>query len=136
MFSVYKTVHPPTGIDNSVFCYFINSKEQNLIISNANRLQIFRLNPDLNKQKKQKLECIETFNFYGNIVAMKSCRYGSMTKDALVLAFDDAKVQLFFSNLPFFSIYFHFYVYFIAINCSIRQHHRRFGHAFNPLFRK
>lgn len=96
MFSVYKTVHPPTGIDNSVFCYFINSKEQNLIISNANRLQIFRLNPDLNKQKKQKLECIETFNFYGNIVAMKSCRYGSMTKDALVLAFDDAKVQLFF----------------------------------------
>jgi cleavage and polyadenylation specificity factor subunit 1 len=92
MFSVYKTVHPPTGIDISVHCNFFNSKEQNLVIASANRLQIYKFNPDHAKNKKLKLECVETFSLYGTITAMKSCRYGSMTKDALVLVFGDAKV--------------------------------------------
>ena len=94
MFSVYKTVHPPTCIDISVSCYFLNSKEQNLIIASANKLQIFKFNPDQNKNKKLKLECVETYNLYGTILAMKSCRYGPMTKDALILVFADAKVKI------------------------------------------
>lgn len=93
MFSIYKTLHPPTGIDNSVFCNFVSSKEQNLIVSSANKLQIFRLNPESSKNKKLNLECVDTFHLYGNISCMKSCRYGSMVKDALILAFEDAKVN-------------------------------------------
>ena len=92
MFSVYKTVHPPTGIDLSIHCNFFNSKDQNLVIASANRLHVYKFNPDHTKNKKLKLECVETFNFYGTITAIKCCRYGSMTKDALILVFSDAKV--------------------------------------------
>jgi cleavage and polyadenylation specificity factor subunit 1 len=93
MFSVYKTVHPPTGIDNSVYCYFINNHEQNLITSSANRLQVYRLNADYaSSSKKLKLECLETYTLHGQICSIKACRYGNMTKDALIIAFADAKV--------------------------------------------
>jgi cleavage and polyadenylation specificity factor subunit 1 len=110
MFSVYKTVHPPTGIDNSLFCNFLDENELNLITSSANRLQVYRLNQsslepqtiNANKQppassnnakNKLKLEYVEQFTFYGQISSIKSCRYRkSMTKDALIIAFADAKV--------------------------------------------
>ena len=113
MFSVYKTVHPPTGIDNSVFCNFLDENELNLITSTANRLQVYRLNqsslaepqiisanfnkqqsvPTYNAKNKLKLECVENFTFYGQISSIKSCRYRkSMSKDALIIAFADAKV--------------------------------------------
>jgi cleavage and polyadenylation specificity factor subunit 1 len=93
MFSVYKTVHPPTGIDNSVHCYFINSNEQNLITSSANRLNVYRLVPDPMNSTKSKLECVETYYLFGHICSIKPCRYGNMNKDALVIAFADAKVS-------------------------------------------
>ena len=95
MFSVYKTVHPPTGIDNSVYCYFINQGEPNLITSSANRLSIYRLNedPSSSNNAKLKLECVETFTLHGQICAIKPCRYGNMTKDALIIAFANAKVN-------------------------------------------
>ena len=48
---------------------------------------------DYTESKKLKFECIETFTLFGNVNAMASCRYGSMMKDALILAFDDAKVN-------------------------------------------
>lgn len=93
MFTVFKTVHPPTGIDCSVYCNFLSAKEQNLITASGSKLQVYRFNVDPNsKANKLKLECFETFNFYGTICCMKSCRYGLMQKDALVLAFSDAKV--------------------------------------------
>jgi len=56
--------------------------------------QVYRLNPDYNKNKKLRLECIETFNLYGTIIAMEKCRYGNMTKDALILVFADAKLSI------------------------------------------
>ena len=99
MFSVYKTVHPPTGVENAIYCNFLGAKERNLITASTNRLQVYRLANEScssinnNKSKsKLKLECIESFNLFGNISTMASCRYGSMTKDALIIAFDDAKV--------------------------------------------
>lgn len=92
MFSIYKTVHQPTGIENAIFCNFINPKDRNLITAAANVLQVYRLNAEDNKSKKLKFECIETFTLFGNVSTMASCRYGSMVKDALILAFDDAKV--------------------------------------------
>lgn len=94
MFTVYKTVHPPTGIDCSVYCSFLSPKEHNLITSSCNKLQIYRFNFDPNsRSNKLKLECFDTFYFYGTISCIKPCRYGSMQKDALVIAFSDAKVD-------------------------------------------
>lgn len=100
MFTLYKTVHPPTGIDCSVYCSFLSSKEHNLITASGNKLQIYRFHGD-QQQKQQikpasklKLECFDTFYFYGTICCMKPCRYGSMQKDALVIAFADAKVSI------------------------------------------
>ena len=104
MFSVYKTVHPPTGVENAIYCNFLSAKERNLITASTNRLQVYRLanennisinNTNTKSKSKLKLECIESFNLFGNISTMASCRYGSMTKDALIIAFDDAKVILF-----------------------------------------
>lgn len=93
MFTLYKTVHPPTGIDCSVYCSFLSPREHNLITASGNKLQVYRFNFDPNsKSNKLKLECFDTFCFYGTICAIKSCRYGSMQKDALVIAFSDAKV--------------------------------------------
>ncbi len=92
MFGVYKSVHPPTGIESSIYCNFLGPNERNLITASTNRLQVFRLNHENNKSKKLKLECMETFHLFGNISTMASCRYGSMNKDALIIAFDDAKV--------------------------------------------
>lgn len=99
MFSLYKTIHPPTGVDNSVFCNFISPKEQNLVISSANKLQIFKFykssepanTKTFNAEDNLKLELVESFYLYGTISALKACKYGSMNKDALIIAFSDAK---------------------------------------------
>lgn len=94
VFSIYKTIHQPTGIENAIYCNFINPTHKNLITSSANILQVYRLNADDTKSKKVKFELAETFTLYGNVSAMASCRYGSMIKDALILAFDDAKLSI------------------------------------------
>ena len=115
MFGVYKTVHPPTGIENSIYCNFLGPNERNLITTSVNRLQVYRLNHESNKSKKLKLECMETFNLFGNVSTMASCRYGSMNKDALILAFDDAKVRPFFliiKKVNLISL-----IYLLVINC-------------------
>jgi cleavage and polyadenylation specificity factor subunit 1 len=98
MFSFFKTIHEPTGIDNSVYCHFMSSDEQNIITSSANLLQIYRLNSDpssdCKNNKKLKLELVGTFNFYANISAITHCRFASMVKDALIIAFADAKLSI------------------------------------------
>lgn len=95
MFTLYKTVHPPTGIDCSVYCSFLSSKENNLITSSGNKLQIYRFHNDTKAgSNKLKLECFDTFYFYGTICCMKPCRYGTMQKDALIIAFADAKISI------------------------------------------
>lgn len=43
---------------------------------------------------KQKLECLATFSLFGNVMSMKSVRLPGATKDALLLAFADAKVSI------------------------------------------
>ncbi len=101
MFSVYKTVHPPTGIENAIYCSFLSPNESNLITASNNKLNVYRLNSEYNKSKKLKLQNAETFNLFGNISTMASCRYGAMTKDALIIAFDDAKVRVIFPKKLF-----------------------------------
>ena len=93
MYTLHKTVHPPTGIDNALYCHFISAHENNLITFSANKLQVHRITLDKSKLNKTKLEFVQSFQLYGNICAIRSCRYGSMKKDALVLAFADAKAS-------------------------------------------
>lgn len=101
MHSIYKTIHSPSAIDNSVFCYFRSSSENNLITSNANRLNVYRFytfkEPCENNQTKSslnKLELVESFLLFGTVSSIKSCRYGNMNKDSLIIAFKDAKLSI------------------------------------------
>lgn len=96
-YNLFKTLVAPTGVENAVYCNFISDKDHNLITACANNLTIYRLNPDLlklNDNRKLKFECIQSFQLFGTISAISSCRYGSMRKDALVLAFLDAKLSI------------------------------------------
>jgi cleavage and polyadenylation specificity factor subunit 1 len=110
MYSLYKTLHAPTGVEQSVYCYFLNSKEASLITASGNQLHVYHLNTDGRDDKttatmtttqvakttndKLKFECVEKFDLFGNVCSMACCRYGNMTKDALILAFMDAKLAI------------------------------------------
>lgn len=93
MFSLFKTAHAPTAVDLAVNCSVLGAHENNLVTASGNKLQIYRFKFDpAAKSSKLKLECFDSFYFYGSICGLKACRYGSMQKDALVIAFADAKV--------------------------------------------
>lgn len=101
MHCLYKTIHPPTGIDNSVCCFFRSKTENNLITSSSNRLNVYRfVTPKESfcitdsQSVKTKLELVESFYLYGTISSIKSCRYGNMNKDSLIIAFKDAKLSI------------------------------------------
>ncbi len=96
MYNLYKTVHSPTSVDHAVYCNFLNAHEENLITANVNRLHVYKLNSEYDKQSSRKLkfECLKTFTLFGNVSAIAKCRYGSMNKDALILAFMDAKLAI------------------------------------------
>ena len=93
-YSLFKTLHAPTGVENSIYCNFLNEKEQNLITSGSNQLQIYKLiNSDVDS-KKLKFELIKNYQLFGTISGIAKCRYGSMKKDALIVSFMDAKVSI------------------------------------------
>ncbi|CAF1195327.1 unnamed protein product [Adineta ricciae] len=89
MFSIYKTIHPPTSIEHAVWACFISPVENNLLLTSANHLYVYRINKQTNK-----LDCLHTFVLWGNICTITPCRAGSLTKDALFLSFMDAKLSL------------------------------------------
>lgn len=105
-YSIFKTLHAPTGIENAVYCNFINEKDQNLITSGTNQLQIYKLNLETPSDptsktlinKKLKFELVKSFQLFGIVSGVAKCRYGSMKKDALVIAFSDAKLSIIFYN--------------------------------------
>jgi len=98
MFSIFKTIHPPTGIEHAVWARFLSPLENNLILSSANYLYVYRINFHTNK-----FECLHTFTLWGNICSLTACRLGAsssssssliQSKDALFLSFMDAKLSL------------------------------------------
>ncbi|CAG0890026.1 unnamed protein product [Darwinula stevensoni] len=102
MYCMYKQTHPATGIEHSLYCYFFNSVERNLVVAGANALRVFRLIPDTilpqtgpsAEVPKLKLECLATFSLFGDIMSMQSVRLSSSSRDALVLGFCDAKLSV------------------------------------------
>ncbi|CAF4734805.1 unnamed protein product [Rotaria sp. Silwood1] len=98
MFSIYKTIHPPTGIEHAVWARFISPLENSLILSSANYLYVYRIT-----SHALKFECLHTFVLWGNICSITPCRLGPSSssssslipsKDALFLSFMDAKLSL------------------------------------------
>jgi len=94
MFSIYKTIHPPTGIEHAVWARFLSPLENNLILSSANHLYVYHINIHTNK-----LECLHTFILWGNICSITPCHLSLSSslipsKDALFLSFMDAKLSL------------------------------------------
>ena len=91
MYSIFKTIHPPTGIEHAVWARFTSPSENNLILSSANYLYVYRVN-----SSTCTLERLHTFNVWGNICSMNACRLNPTvsSKDALFLSFMDAKLSL------------------------------------------
>ena len=94
MFGIYKTVLQPTVIDDAVYCEFLSPYDTNLITAGGNKLQIYRVLNSSTSSKTSQLELVRSFYLYATINSIASCRYGSMTKDALVISFADARVSV------------------------------------------
>ncbi|KAK2149963.1 hypothetical protein LSH36_428g00028 [Paralvinella palmiformis] len=104
-------LHPPTGIDHCLYCRFANPDEENLVIAGVNQIHVYRLNEDLEvsvkprddkageksqdaKAKKCRLECIASYQLFGNIMSMASVRLAGSQTDALVISIKDAKLSI------------------------------------------
>ncbi|XP_032830400.1 cleavage and polyadenylation specificity factor subunit 1 isoform X1 [Petromyzon marinus] len=105
MYSVHRKVHPPTGLEHAVYCHFFSSQERNLVVAGGSQLQIYRLihdtesvskgdKPTDGKPRKDKLEFMSSFSLFGNIMSMASVRLSGSSRDALLLAFMDAKLSV------------------------------------------
>ena len=46
MYSIHKTMHPPTGIELSLYCSLMGQGDQQLVVAGSNMLKVFRLVPD------------------------------------------------------------------------------------------
>lgn len=46
VYSFCKQIHPPTAVENCLYCSFYNSSEQNLVVAGATVLKIYRLVPE------------------------------------------------------------------------------------------
>lgn len=73
MFSICKLSHPATGVEHAISCHFFNKNEKSLVVTAANNVKIFRLIPDVERSKHEKLSGIFEFtrkeiNVYTSLV--------------------------------------------------------------------
>lgn len=106
MFSICKQNHPATGVEHAIVCYFFNKVEKSLVTAGANVIKIFKLVPDVELIKsrseklsefqppKSKLECIAQYTLFGNVMSIQSINLANSARDALLLAFSDAKLSI------------------------------------------
>ncbi|XP_035224337.1 cleavage and polyadenylation specificity factor subunit 1-like [Stegodyphus dumicola] len=98
IYSFYKQIHPPTAVEHCLYCNFYNFSEQNLVIAGATVLRIYRLTPEAEipaiGEPKLKLECVQVFPLFGNVMSMQSVRLAGSSRDALLLSFKEAKLSL------------------------------------------
>jgi cleavage and polyadenylation specificity factor subunit 1 len=104
MFSICKQTHPATGIEFAIECNFFHNNEKSLITGAANILKVYRLIPDVEPNTKEKytdlrpptmrLECLNTYQLYGNIMSLQSVSLSGSQRDALLISFQDAKLSV------------------------------------------
>ena len=46
MYAVHRDIHPPTGIEQSIYCHFFNNDEKNLVVSGTRVLKVYKLRYD------------------------------------------------------------------------------------------
>ncbi|ESO86522.1 hypothetical protein LOTGIDRAFT_128853 [Lottia gigantea] len=105
MYSVYKQIHKPTGIEHSIYCNLYSTDEKNLVLAGVNQLSIYRLNIDAEvitssdgdkseESRRTKLECVGTYSLFGNVMSLQAVRLPGAVRDSLVLSFFDAKLSV------------------------------------------
>ncbi|KAH9502918.1 Cleavage and polyadenylation specificity factor subunit 1 [Bulinus truncatus] len=108
MHCMFKQIHPPTGIEHSVYAHFFTWEEKNLIVAGVNQLHVYRLNsePELVRpdgqiiaddnttEKKTRLECLASYSLFGNIQSLAAVKLAGASRDVLLLSFLDAKLSV------------------------------------------
>lgn len=124
MFSVCKQSHPATGIEFSISCHFFNNHEENIVTAGANILKVFRIIPDVEpntgekysgkmadwhcisldthsfihppdlRPPKMRLECMASYELFGNVMALQPVSLAGSPRDALLICFKDAKLSV------------------------------------------
>ncbi|KAK4873313.1 hypothetical protein RN001_015342 [Aquatica leii] len=105
MFSLCKQTHPATGVEHAISCHFFNKAEKTLVTAGANVIKIFRLIPDVEAKNrsekytemrppKSKLECVGQYTVFGNVMSIQSVNLANGPRDAVLLAFSDAKLSI------------------------------------------
>lgn len=90
MQGIFQEVHSPTGIESALVCNFINAHEENIIVSTANELQVYKVREE---PTKSFMECLMTFKVTEKIVSMEPIK-GNNCTDYLLLAFKEAKLSI------------------------------------------
>ena len=90
MQGIFQEVHSPTGIESAVVCNFISAYEENVIISTANELQVYKVKEE---PSKTFMECLMTFKVIEKVVSMQPIK-GSNCTDYLLLSFREAKLSI------------------------------------------
>uniref|UniRef100_T1J479 Cleavage and polyadenylation specificity factor subunit 1 n=1 Tax=Strigamia maritima TaxID=126957 RepID=T1J479_STRMM len=105
MYAVHKQLHPPTGVEHAIYCHFFNRREKNLVMAGSNQLRVFRLTHETDnngriketndsKSAKMKMECLQTYSLFGNIMSLRSVQLAGSSRDALLLSFRDARLSV------------------------------------------
>ncbi|XP_034934002.1 cleavage and polyadenylation specificity factor subunit 1 [Chelonus insularis] len=104
MYSICKSTHPATGVEHAITCYFFNRTEKNLVVAGANIIRVFRLIPDVDPSKrdkvsdirspKMKLERLAQYVLHGNIMSLQAVSLLGSQRDSLLLSFRDAKLSV------------------------------------------
>ncbi|XP_018335377.1 cleavage and polyadenylation specificity factor subunit 1 [Agrilus planipennis] len=106
MFSVCKQIHPATGVEHCLSCHFFSKAEKTLVTAGANIVKAYKLVPDVDpririqerfsetRPPKCKLECIGQYSLFGNVISMETVNLANSPRDALLLAFEDAKLSV------------------------------------------
>lgn len=109
MYSLNKQVHPPTVVEHSIYCNFYNDSERNLLTGGSNQLKIYRLvasatsdaevpsassDSPTSRGDKVKLECLQTFSFFGEITSINHVRLNKSVRDSILITFMEAKLSI------------------------------------------
>lgn len=105
MFSVTKLLHPPTSVEHAISCNFYSKSETSLVTAGCNILKVFRLIPDFDQKSrcdrfsdarppKMKVECVNQFLLFGNVMSIQSVNLANSPRDALLVSFADAKLSV------------------------------------------
>ncbi|UYV82374.1 CPSF1 [Cordylochernes scorpioides] len=91
-YALIKQVHPQTTVEHCLYCNFYSLAEKNLVVAGPSYIKVFRLSPD--DSGKIRLECLQTFNLFGNLMSIQSIYLPNDSRDALLISFREAKLAL------------------------------------------